>query len=90
MLWTLPEQGKLHWKDLVATLVHEYNCTRSPATGISPYFLTFGGHSRLVLIVALEVKFADMESANTEGHTKSFVKPIPKKLRDTIEDITRT
>ena len=69
MLGKLPQQGKLHWKVQVATLVHAYRC-RSSATGFSPYFLVFGSHPRIALAVAFGVKFADMESVNTEKHGK--------------------
>ena len=48
MLGTLQGQGKLQWKDQVATPMHAYNCTRSNTTGFSPYFLMFGRHPRLL------------------------------------------
>ena len=41
MLGISPEQGKLHWQDQVATLVHAYSCIRCTTTCLSPYFLRF-------------------------------------------------
>ena len=77
ILGTLPEQGKSHWKDQVASLVHAYNCTRSTATDLSPCFLMFSRHQRLALDVAFGVIFADMQSVNTEKYvdkSKSHLK----------------
>ena len=34
-------------------LVHAYNCTKHDMTGLSPYYLMFGCHPRIVLDLAL-------------------------------------
>jgi transposase InsO family protein len=47
MLGTLDKDHKVDWKSHIAPLVHAYNCTRSHATGFSPYFLMFGRNPRL-------------------------------------------
>ena len=44
---TLPPNKKSSWRDIVLTLVHAYNCTRSTATGFSPYYLMYGQKPQL-------------------------------------------
>ena len=47
MLGTLPEEFKSKWVNHVNTLTYAYNCTRSNATGFSPYYLLYGQHPLL-------------------------------------------
>ena len=42
MLGTLPPNKKSSWRDMVPMLVHAHNCTKSRATGFSPYYLMYG------------------------------------------------
>ena len=44
MLGILPEEFKVEWTNHVNTLTYAYNCTRSKATGFSPYYLLYGRH----------------------------------------------
>ena len=47
MLGTLPEDFKHKWPQHVSALTYAYNCTRSNATGFSPYYLLYGRQSLL-------------------------------------------
>ena len=53
MLGTLPDDFKSRWTQHISTLVYAYNCTRSNATGFSPYYLLYGKHS----LLPMDIKF---------------------------------
>ena len=53
MIGTLPDDHKNCWIQHVPTLVHAYNCTRSNATGYSPYYLLSGCRP----LLPIDIKF---------------------------------
>ena len=48
-LGMLPEDFKSKWPQHISTLTYAYNCTRSNATGFSPYYLLYGRQPLLIL-----------------------------------------
>ena len=47
ILGTLPEEFRVEWTNHVNMLKYACNCTRSNATGFSPYYLLYGRHPLL-------------------------------------------
>ena len=77
MLSTIPEHAKYKWPDLVATLVHAYNCTKSNATGFSPFQLMYGRQPQLPIDIEFGVKPSDL----TEVITEKYVKKLRSNLK---------
>ena len=61
---------------MLATLVHVYNCTRSTATGFSPYYLMYGQKPQLLVNLYFGTQKADM---NVTTSTK-FVQQLHERL----------
>ena len=77
MLVTLPEKPKSIWQEQVLTLVHAYNCTRSNATGFSPYYLMFGRKPNL----SIDILFS-ANSAKLKGNTNTkYVENLKQRLK---------
>lgn len=76
MLRTLTDEEKLTWNESLAKVVHAYNCTRSDATGYSPYYLLFGRSPRLPIDLLFNLPTGDSH------HTyPDYVKTWKKKWR---------
>ena len=76
MLGTLPEEFKAEWTSHVNTLTYAYNCTRSNATGYSPYYLLYGHHPLLPIDIELGVMTPDLN----EVITSKYVKELQRRL----------
>ena len=72
MLGTLPTHAKKNWQEWVATLTHAYNCTVSPVTGFSPYFLMFGRTPKLPLDIELGVTLIEQEQTSHQSYAQKL------------------
>lgn len=77
LLGTLSDQKKENWRKFVKPLVHAYNCTRSDATGESPFLLMFGRQPRLPIDLCFGI--------SPEGHhpktSSQYVRDLKRKLK---------
>ena len=72
MLGTLPTHAKKNWQEWVATLTHAYNCTISPVTGFSPYFLMFGRTPKLPLDIELGVPMVEQKQTSHQNYAQKL------------------
>ena len=68
MLGTLPGHAKKNWQEWITTLTHAYNCTVSPVTGFSPYFLMFGRNPKLPLDIDLGIPTMEQEPTSQQNY----------------------
>ena len=78
MLGTLTPEQKKDWKSYVPAMVHAYNCTRTTATGYSPYYLLFGREPRLPIDVAFGLKRGRQQSPPSRS---TYVTQLRRRLR---------
>ena len=83
MLGTLPPDKKSSWREMVLTLLHAYNCTRSTATGSSPYYLMYGLKPQLPVNLYFGTQRADM---NATTSTK-FIQQLHDRLKVGIQNV---
>ena len=76
MLGTLPPNKMFTWRYMVLTPGHAYNCTRSTATGLSPYYLMYGQQPHLPLNLCFGTQKAEMNAVTS---TK-FVQQLCERL----------
>ena len=72
LLGTLPTHAKKNWQEWVATLTHAYNCTVSPVTGFSPYFLMFGKTPKLPLDTELGVILIEQKQTSHQSYAQKL------------------
>ena len=58
----------------VPTLMHAYNCTVSPVTGFSPYFLMFGRTPKLPLDIELGVSMVEQKQRSHQNYAQKHSK----------------
>ena len=97
MLGTLPNHAKKNWQEWITTLTHAYNCTFSPVTGFSPYFLMFGRNPKLPLDIDLGIPTMEQEPTSQQNYAQKLhsklqwaykrLKKITRKNQNTIKGI---
>ena len=65
MFSTLPLNKKSSRRDMVPTLVHAHNCTRSTATVFSPYCLMYGQKPWLPVYLYFSIQRADTNATTS-------------------------
>ena len=68
MLGILSLESKQNWPQMVSTLVHVYNCTKSNGMSFSLYYLMNGRHSLLPIDVEFNVKTPGLSALSTHKY----------------------
>ena len=76
MLGTLPEDFKNKWPHYVSTLTYAYNCTRSNATGFSPYYLLYGRQP----LLPIDIEYGVFTPELSEAITYKYVQELKSRL----------
>ena len=72
MLGMLPTHAIKNWQEWIATLTHACNCTVSPLTGFSPYFLMFGRTAKLPLDIELGVSLVEQKQTSHQNYAQKL------------------
>ena len=72
MLGTLPSQAKRNWQEWIGMLTHAYNCTVSPITGFTPYFLMFERNPKLPLDIDLGISMKKQEVTSQQNYAQKL------------------
>ena len=78
MLGTLPEDFKSKWSQHTSTLTYAYNCTRSNATGFSPYYLLYGRQP----LLPIDIEFGVYTPELSEAITYKYVQKLKTRLEN--------
>ena len=81
MLGTLPDDFKSKWPQHISTLVYAYNCTRSNATGFSPYYLLYGQHP----LLPIDIEFGVFVAELSEVVIYKYVQNLKKRLENAFQ-----
>ena len=76
MLGTLPDDFKSKWLHHIGTLVYAYNCTRSNATGFSPYYLLYGRQH----LLPIDIEYGVFTPELSEATTYKYVQELKSRL----------
>ena len=72
MLGTLPSHAKRNWQEWITTLTHAYNCTVSPVTGFSQYFLMFARNLKCPLDIDLGIPTMEQEPTSQQNYKQKL------------------
>ena len=72
MLGTLPADFKSKWPQHISTLTYAYNCTRSNATGFSPYYLLYVRQPLLPIDIEYGVFTPELSEAVTYKYVEEL------------------
>ena len=75
MLGTLPD-FKNKWPHHISTLTYAYNCTRSNATGFSPYYLLYGRQP----LLPIDIEYGVFTPELSEAITYKYVQELKSRL----------
>ena len=78
MLGTLPADFKSKWPQHISTLTYAYNCTRSNATGFSPYYLLYGRQP----LLQIDIEYGIFTPALSEAITYKYVQELKSRLEN--------
>ena len=85
MLGTLDPVEKCDWKSHIQVMVHAYNCTRSDATGFSPYYLMF----RRALQLPIDIAFSLPAQPFNASSASCYVQDLHCWIRHAYELMTK-
>lgn len=85
MLRTLTDTEKADWKSSLAKMIHAYNCTRSEATGFSPYYLLYGRSPRLPIDLLFNIP-----PTEGQGSYAEYVENWQTRMKQAYEIASKT
>ena len=80
MLGTLPADFKNKWLQHISTLTYAYNCTKSNATGFSPYYLLYGRQPLLLI----DIEYGVFTPELSEAITYKYIQELKFRLENTL------
>ena len=78
MLGTLPADFKSKWPQHISTLTYAYNCTRSNATGFSPYYLLYGRQP----LLPIDIEYGVFTPELSEAIMYKYVQELKSRLEN--------
>ena len=80
MLGTLLADFKSKWPQHISTLTYAYNCTRSNATGFSPYYILYGRQP----LLPIDIEYGVFTPELSEAITYKYVQELKSRLENTF------
>ena len=81
MLGTLPDDFKSKWIQHISTLTYADNCTRSNATGYSPYYLLYGRQP----LLPIDIEFGGFTPELSKAVTYKYVQDLKNRLENAFK-----